>query len=135
MERDILFTDITRPEQRFRLQENLRELYQLLDPRFVEIDYGTTITIDADEGDVFLVELTGNVSTITIKNAYKGRKITIIFLQDSTGSRTVAGWGSDVMIAGNAFTATATASRYSSLTFVYDSKSKWVEIARTQDVY
>ena len=135
MERDILFTDLKTPPQIFQLKDYLRELFRLIDRRNVDIDYASTIVIDADEGETFYVLLTGNITTITILNAFLGRKITLIFQQDESGSRTVAGFGAGVMLAGDAFAVTGSANRYTSITFEYCSTSKWVETGRTSDVY
>jgi len=39
------------------------------------------------------------------------------------------------MLAGNAFSVTATADRYTTLTLEYDSNDKWVEVSRVSDIY
>ena len=120
----------------FRLKEYLRELFDLVDRRFVEVDCAASVIFDADEGEIFYVLLDTNITSITIKHPYKGRKITIIFKQDATGSRTVAGWAATVMLAGNAFSVTSNASRYTTITLAYeDQNSKWVEISRVSDIY
>lgn len=128
MERDILFQDLARPEQRFRLQENLRELYSLLDPRHVTLDFSATPTIDCDESESFDITLTADITGVTIKNAHKGRRVTIIFIQDSTGGYTVT-WTTTVLLTGGAFTITTTASVASAITFLYTG-SQWIEISR-----
>lgn len=134
MDKPIKFQELKTLQDVYHLKEHLREIYRLLDPRFIEVDYSATPTFDCDEGDIFSIELTGNITGITLKNPYKGRKITIIFLQDGVGNRTVAGWAASVMLAGNSFTPTATADVYSTITFVYDENDKWVETGRTLDV-
>lgn len=136
MERDIIFRDVTQPSDLFKLHEHLRELYELIDKRLVTVTRASSVTYDADEGDVFFTELDGNISSITLKHPYRGRTITLIFRQDSMGSRTVSGFDSTVMLAGNAFSVTSNATRYTSITFAYeDTNSKWVEISRVNDVY
>lgn len=134
MERDIILNNLNRPSDLFRLKEYLRELFGLFSPRAKTVTYAASITVDADEAETFFVTLTGNITGITIKNPDTGRKIKFIFLQDGTGSRTVAGWGSDVMLSGDAFSVTSNASRYTTISFEYIN-SNWIEIARTTDVY
>lgn len=136
MDRDIVFRDVTTPGDLFRLQEHLRELYRLLDRRYIEVTRAASVTFDTDEGDVFYCELDGNITGITLKNPYQGRTVTLIFKQDGTGSRTVSGFDSTVMLAGDAFSVTSNANRYTTITLAYENKnSKWVEISRTSDVY
>jgi len=132
MDRDIIFEDLTKPNDKYRLKEYLRELYRLIDIRFVSVDYSATPTIDADEGEIFLITLTGNITGLKIINPYQGRKVTIIFLQDGTGGRTVA-WTTTVKLAGAAAIGGDQANEYSTITLVYTG-SVWVEIARTSDV-
>lgn len=134
MERDIIFQEVKTPTDILKLKEHLRELYRLIDKRFISITRAASITLDSDEGDVFYTELDGNITGITIKNPYQGREITIIFKQDGTGSRTVAGWAATVMLAGNAFSVTSNADRYTTLKLTYDG-TNWVETGRTSDVY
>ena len=133
-ERDIVFENISTPHNLFQLKEHLRELYRLLDKRFISVTCDSTVVFDADQSDTFYVELTENITTITINNASTGRIITLLLQQDSTGSRTVAGFASNVKLAGASFTVTSNATRYSTLTLVYDG-TNWVEIARALDVY
>lgn len=128
MERDIFFSDLTRAEQRFRLQENIRELFSLLDPRHVTKDFSATPTFDCDEAESFDITLTANITGVTLKNAYKGRKVTIIFIQNAIGGYTVA-WTTTVKLVGGAFTITTTASVGSAITLQYDG-SNWWEISR-----
>jgi len=134
MERDIIFENLNRAQDLFKLKEHLRELYRLVDNRLITITRAASITLDTDEGEVFYIELDGNITGITIKNPYQGRKITVIFKQDGSGSHTVAGWAATVMLAGDAFSVTSTANRYTTITFIYDG-TNWVEVGRTTDVY
>ena len=133
-ERDILFENLKNPAEIFQLKEYLKELYSLTDPRFIAITRAASVTFNADEGDIFYILLDGNITGITISNAYKGREITIIFKQDGTGSRTVAGWASNVKFTGAAFSVTSNASRYTILKLVYDD-TNWVESGKVLDVY
>lgn len=133
-ERDIIFNDLKSPANVFQLKDHLRELYDLVEWHFVTIANAASVTIDADQGDIFYFSLTGNITGITISNAAQGRIIRLIFKQDGTGSRTVAGFASNIMLAGDAFSVTSNANRYTTLTLCYDG-TNWVEIARTSDVY
>ncbi len=133
-ERDIILESTATPSGLHSLREYLRELYRLLDNRFITITRAASVIFNVDEGEIFYVELDGNITGITLQNADYGRKITLIFKQDSTGSRTVAGFDSNVMLAGNAFSVTANANRYTTLTLAYDG-TNWVETGRTSDVY
>jgi len=81
-ERDIVFNDVTSQANLFKLKEHLRELYRLLDRRHVNVTYGATVTLDLDEADSFRITLTGNITTVTLKNPDIGRVIKIVFLQD-----------------------------------------------------
>ena len=135
MDREIILQDVTKPNDLWRLKDYLREIFRLLDRRQVSVDCAASVTFDADEAESFYVELTANITSITIKHPYLGRRITLIFKQDSTGSRTVAGFGADVMLTENGFSVEATAERYTTLTLEYDANSKWVEVGRTSDVY
>src|SRR3990167_4451704 len=132
-ERDIVFDNLKTESNLFKLKEHLREIYDLIDNRFIEIDAAASVTFDADEAEVFYVELTTNITSITIKNPFKGREIQIVFKQDGTGSRTVAGFGSDVMLAGDSFSVTSNANRHTTIAFVY-ANDTWIEVSRTSDV-
>lgn len=129
-QRDIILGALKTPNEVFRLQEHLRELYRFLDRSQQTITYAAAITVDASIAKTFFVTLTGNITGITISNADTGRQITFIFLQDAVGNRTVAGWPATVHLAGGSFTATVTASKYSIVTFEYVN-SLWVEISRS----
>lgn len=131
--RDIILTDLTKETDLFRLRDYLRELFTVADPRPNTPTFSATPTVDAAQVDTVFLNLTGNITGITINNPDTGRKLRFIFLQDGTGSRTVAGWPASVAFAGASFTPTATANKYSTVSFEY-ANSKWVEIARTLNV-
>lgn len=132
-ERDIVISDVTKPGDLYQLKEYLRELYSLFSPRNQTVTFAASITADVDLAETFFVTLTGNITSITIKNADTGRKLRFVFLQDGTGSRTVTGWPATVLLSGAAFTITSTANVYSTISFEYIN-SKWIEIGRTTDV-
>lgn len=56
---------------------------------FQSITYGTTISWDTAAKPNAVVTLTGNVTTFNISNMEDGDECTIVFVQDSTGSRTI----------------------------------------------
>jgi len=132
-ERDIVFNDVTSQANLFKLKEHLRELYRLLDRRHVNVTYGATVTLDLDEADSFRITLTGNITTVTLKNPDIGRVIKIVFLQDGVGSHTVAGWAGTVKLTGAAFAITGTAGAASSISLLYDG-TNFYEIGRALDV-
>lgn len=132
-DRTIIFEDLKTPQDIHKLKQYIRELYSLIDPRMVEIDFTVLPTFDADEADVFLITLTDNITGIVLKNAYEGRKITILFKQDGTGGRTITGWPANVKLAGAAAIGGDGANEYSTISLVYDG-TNWIETARTSDV-
>lgn len=131
-ERSITFEDLKKPEDVFLLKEYLRELYRLLDKRHITLDFSATPEIDADEAESFDVTLSANITGVTIKNAFAGRVITIVFIQNGTGGYTVA-WTTTVKLSGAAFTITATANAASAISLLYDG-TVWREISRALDV-
>jgi hypothetical protein len=69
------------------------------------------MAIDYSLGNAYEVELTENVTSVTISNSpTSGRygEIVIKFIQDSTGSRTVAGWPAGVKWSGGGTAPTIT---------------------------
>ena len=132
-ERDIILGDLKTSSGRFQLANYLRELFALFSPRIKTITFAASITVDTDEIETAFITLTGDITSITIKNADTGKKIKFIFLQDGTGGRTVSGWPGTVLLQGASFTPTSNANRYSTLSFEYVN-SKWIEIGRTTDV-
>lgn len=133
MERNITFGDLTQPENVYALKKYLREIYALLDPRFIAVNFSASLEFDADQGDVFLVTLTDNVTSIKIINPYYGRKVTIIFAQDNAGGHTLAGLNSDIKLAGGTWTPDVTAGICNVIEFVYTG-SAWVETSRSTAV-
>lgn len=91
-----------------------------------------TLTLDPSLGSQINVTLTANVAawTIVTANAVPGQWITICFIQDATGSRTLAGltnsnvrWANTAYngtTAGSAPTLTTTAAKRDSFMFRYD---------------
>lgn len=84
--------------------------------------------------NMFRAVLGGNPTlTITTNSSQVGRRITVIVVQDATGSRTVT-WPANVKFAGSvAPTLTTTANKTDTFTFVYDG-TNWIETARALNV-
>ncbi|QKY78984.1 hypothetical protein Jinkies_36 [Arthrobacter phage Jinkies] len=90
---------------------------------------GGAFTLDAALGNHQTVTLTGNVSSMTVTNPKLGQVMTVEFIQDATGSRTVA-WPANFKFAGGAAPAMSTAANWSdSVTFRYDG-TNWRETSR-----
>lgn len=62
----------------------------------------STLTLDMSKGNTFAVTLQANVTTVAFSNVPAGKlvPITIEFIQDATGGRTVSGWGTAVKWSG-----------------------------------
>jgi hypothetical protein len=54
------------------------------------VTYATSMTLDCSLADGFEVLLTGNVTALNIVNAVLGQSVTLVFVQDGVGGRTVA---------------------------------------------
>lgn len=74
-------------------------------------------SIDCSEGSVFILNLTGNVTGFTFTNLVDGKQLEVHFVQDATGSRTLAVNSSVVKLAGGALTLTTTANKVDVLRF------------------
>jgi len=96
----------------------------------VTVSFSGTPDFDANLGHMFIITLTSNITGWTISNPQSGQKITIIFVQDGTGSRTLAGAPGTVKLAGGSFTLSITASKRDTLTLLYDG-TNWNEVARS----
>ena len=101
---------------------------------FVAVTYGATTTVDCELGNLFRVALTGNITTLTINNAADGQTINIAFVQDATGSRTVAWPASFTWVGQTAGTVSTAANAIDVLTATYSSSdSKWLVSLSKQD--
>lgn len=94
---------------------------------FIDLPFTTEITIDAQTGNNFRLVLTGN-ATLRIVNLAPGQELTILLVQDSTGSHTVT-WSDGFLFANSppAPTLTATADRADLLGFVAIPSSSGVQ--------
>lgn len=94
----------------------------------------TTVSMDMDTANIFYVNLTQNVTTVSNTTGtdyeYGGNTLTIVFVQDATGGRTVSGWDAVFDIeswseVGNS------ANAISVLRLVYDATNdKWRQISQ-----
>lgn len=132
MERSIILNDLKNPSDLFRLRDYLRELFELLDRRHIVKAFSATPEFDMDLAESYSITMTANITGVTLKNPAKGRTITLIFIQGSTGSYTVA-FTTTVLRTGGAFVPTTTIGAASAITFLYDGTS-FYEIARSLDV-
>jgi len=131
-EREIIFEDLTKPQDKYRLKDYLRELYRLTDKRHITLDFSATPEIDCDQAESFDITMTSSITGVTIKNEFKGRVITLIFIQGGSGSYTVA-FTTTVKRTAAAFVPTATVGAASIISFLYDG-TVWREISRALDV-
>ena len=132
MDREILFSDLSKPQDLFLLKDYLREIYRLLDKRHITLDFSATPTFDMDLAESYDMTMTANVTGVTLKNPSKGRTITLIFIQGGSGSYTIA-WTTSVKLAGAAFVPTVTVGAASAIKFLYDGTS-FYEIGRALDI-
>ena len=79
----------------------------------------STTSLDLSTGNVFTINLSSNISTLTLTNAVVGTYL-IKFVQDATGSRTVSFPAAWKWAGGVAPTLTSTASKLDIVTLVYD---------------
>jgi hypothetical protein len=96
------------------------------------VTYSATPTFDPTNGDFQTITLTGNITSWTFSAGIVGEVVTIEFIQDGTGGRTIAGTPANVVLAGGSLTLSTAASARDTVTFRYDDNaSKWVEIGRS----
>lgn len=76
-----------------------------------------SITLDLSTASTFIVNLTGNVTGWTFSNGVAGQAAEVHFVQDATGSRTLAGTNASIKLAGGSLTLTTTASKRDVLRF------------------
>lgn len=84
------------------------------------VTFSATPTFNAASAGIFIITLTGNVTSLTISNPSVGETLTFVISQDATGSRTWA-WPSTVK---NAPAISAGASTITTVTMNYDG-SNW----------
>ena len=94
---------------------------------------GSTITWDASTQDVAKVTLGGNRTLGSASNGTTGQFISLLVIQDGTGSRTLTWNAAYEFAADTAPTLTTTASKGDLFVFRYNG-SKWLEVGRNQNL-
>jgi hypothetical protein len=91
-----------------------------------EVTFSATPTFDHKVSNFHRYTLGGNVTAITLSNGIVGETLEILFVQDGTGNRTVAGWPASVKWAGGvAPTITVTASKADLIRLLWDGTNWW----------
>jgi len=89
--------------------------------------FATTLVIDCSKSNYFEpATMTGNVTTLTVSNPSAGQTINVVFVQDSTGSRTVAWPSSFKWPGGSAPVLSTAASSVDLLVATYRSNGTWL---------
>ena len=94
---------------------------------------GSTITWNAETQDVAKVTLGGNRTLGAASSATTGQFISLLVIQDGTGSRTLTWNAAYEFAADTAPTLTTTASKGDLFVFRYNG-SKWLEVGRNQNL-
>jgi hypothetical protein len=89
----------------------------------------STTSLDLSTGNVFTINLSTNISTLTLTNAAVGTYL-VKFVQDATGSRTVSFPAAWKWAGGTAPTLTSTASKLDIVTLVYDGTTFYATIVK-----
>ena len=92
---------------------------------------GSSITWDASTQDVAKVTLAGNRTLGAASNGTTGQFISLLIIQDGTGSRTLTWNAAYEFAADTAPTLTTTAAKGDLFVFRYNG-SKWLEVGRNQ---
>jgi hypothetical protein len=87
------------------------------------------VTIDASTANLEIVILQANATSSSITNSHKGQRLTLIWVQDSTGGRTYA-WPSNCKFGGGAGPSDTTPGKSTSATLIYDG-TNWIETSRS----
>lgn len=93
------------------------------------ISAAASTTIDMSLGNVFTLNLVANITTLTLTNPAVGTYL-IKFVQDATGSRTVAFPGGWKWAGGTAPTITSTATKLDIVTLIYDGATYYTTIVK-----
>tara|TARA_A100001391_G_scaffold129398_1_gene88541 strand:+ start:343 stop:747 length:405 start_codon:yes stop_codon:yes gene_type:complete len=94
---------------------------------------GSTITWNAETQDVAKVTLGGNRTLGAASSATTGQFISLLVIQDGTGSRTLTWNAAYEFAADTAPTLTTTAAKGDLFVFRYNG-SKWLEVGRNQNL-
>lgn len=99
------------------------------------VTFSATPAFTAADGEHQQITMTANITSWTLAAGLVGEIVTIEFIQDATGTRTLAGTPANVRLAGGALVLTITASKRDTLTLRYNTASTaWVEVARSQNI-
>ena len=95
--------------------------------------FSATPAFTLTAGNVIRIILTANITSWTVSNGtWDGQLLVFKFVQDGTGTRTLAAPPANVRWAGSALTLTATAAKIDQLTLIWDATlSVWLEAARS----
>lgn len=95
------------------------------------VTFSATPTFAPTTSDFLTITMTANITSWTFSAGFDGQIVTIGFVQDGTGSRTLAAPPANVTVAGGTLTLTTTANKRDYVTWRYEgSTSKWREICR-----
>jgi hypothetical protein len=95
------------------------------------VTFSATPAFDAVDGDTQQITMTANITSFTVAAGFAGEVMTLLFIQDGTGSRTLGGIPANVRPTAGAMTLTVTASKADSFTFRYNAAlTAWMEIGR-----
>lgn len=101
-------------------------------PGLFVVTSSATPAFDPANGDKQRMILTANVTSWTFAAGLSGETVTIEFIQDGTGSRTLAGTPANVKLAGAALTLSTGINKRDLITFEYDlTDSNWYEQSRS----
>ena len=89
----------------------------------------STTSLDLSTGNVFTINLSTNISTLTLTNAAVGTYL-VKFVQDATGSRTVSFPAAWKWAGGLAPLLTTTANKLDIVTLVYDGTTYYATIVK-----
>lgn len=101
-------------------------------PLTATVAFSATPTFNVATAAVQRIVLTGNITGWTTPaGAYEGQTLTIKFIQDGTGSRTLAGTPANLRLAGGALTLSTGANKCDTLNFLWDATlTQWIEECR-----
>lgn len=95
------------------------------------VAFSATPAFNVASGETILITLTANITSWTMSAGLAGEVATIVFIQDATGGRTLAGTPGNVKLAGT-FTLSTAANFVDALSLKYDSvNSVWRETGRS----
>lgn len=95
------------------------------------VSWAASVTFTLAAGSFHRITLTDSISAWSIAAGAPGERVRIEFIQDGSGTRTLAGAGSTIKLAGGALTLSTGAGKRDLLTFSWDNAdSLWLETSR-----